>query len=534
MDARNNRIPRRGRLAWWLASLVLLAATSSCTIFVGTFEQGGVGGGSGTTGHGTGGCTTIADCDTPPNVCVIATCNGGKCGSENAPEGVLMKNTPPDCHATTCDGMGHVTMAVDTNNPPPSTNACLTGTCDATGKAGTTASPEGMACTSPPNGKLCDGAGQCVECVHDNECGTGQVCTPTHNCVGASCTDGLKDNNETDVDCGGGPFMNNPACSPCVDGKMCTTDSDCIDKVCGPTMTCSPHSCTDGVQNGSETDVDCGGLDCPKCGPTKSCLSGTDCAGGQCGGGTCTPDCKDGVQNNAETDVDCGGGSCLGCAVTKKCKVDSDCSNGACDANTLTCVSSQCADHRKDGAETDVDCGGGTCPGCGVGMMCAVDSDCTSTACDALSLNCVASRCMDNQKDGNETDVDCGGPDCSPCANTKKCKVDTDCVSVACDAVALVCDTTLCSDKQEDGLETDVDCGGGTCTACAVGKKCTINADCTTGACDFVLGGLRRQPLQRSAEGRGRDRRGLRRRHLLGLPQRQGVRGRRRLHLDRL
>lgn len=51
-------------------------------------------------------------------------------------------------------------------------------------------------------------------------------------------------------------------------------------------------TCSDGIQNGDETGVDCGGS-CPaSCGPT----------------------CSDGIQNGDETGVDCGGSSCPPCA----------------------------------------------------------------------------------------------------------------------------------------------------------------------------------------------------------------------------
>jgi len=42
-----------------------------------------------------------------------------------------------------------------------------------------------------------------------------------------------------------------------------------------------------------------------------------------------------------------------------------------------------CADGVKDGAETDVDCGGGACPSCADGRACAAKSDCQSLACSA-------------------------------------------------------------------------------------------------------------------------------------------------------
>lgn len=40
-----------------------------------------------------------------------------------------------------------------------------------------------------------------------------------------------------------------------------------------------------------------------------------------------------------------------------------------------------------------------------------------------------------------------------------------------------------CSNSVKDNLETDVDCGGGTCAACSNTKICNINSDCTSGLC---------------------------------------------------
>jgi len=44
-----------------------------------------------------------------------------------------------------------------------------------------------------------------------------------------------------------------------------------------------------------------------------------------------------------------------------------------------------------------------------------------------------ATTCGDNALNGDETDVDCGGS-CTPCANTKICKVDKDCATGLCSA----------------------------------------------------------------------------------------------------
>ena len=42
-----------------------------------------------------------------------------------------------------------------------------------------------------------------------------------------------------------------------------------------------PPTCTDGVKNGTETDIDCGGS-CPECANGKACQGAGDCASGKC------------------------------------------------------------------------------------------------------------------------------------------------------------------------------------------------------------------------------------------------------------
>ena len=54
-------------------------------------------------------------------------------------------------------------------------------------------------------------------------------------------------------------------------------------------------TCTDGITNGSESDVDCGGS-CPLCGNTRDCTSQDDCRSALCVSGVCEacsadPDC---------------------------------------------------------------------------------------------------------------------------------------------------------------------------------------------------------------------------------------------------
>jgi hypothetical protein len=67
-------------------------------------------------------------------------------------------------------------------------------------------------------------------------------------------------------------------------------------------------TCSDGITNGSETDVDCGGGTCPRCATGKTCASRNDCASARCDLGACEQ-CAD---PNTDCGTDVGGGMC-GC-----------------------------------------------------------------------------------------------------------------------------------------------------------------------------------------------------------------------------
>jgi hypothetical protein len=84
------------------------------------------------------------------------------------------------------------------------------------------------------------------------------------------------------------------------------------------------------VQNGTETDVDCGGASCPHCNIGQKCGGAADCSTGLCVGGLCVQTCGDGVKDGTETDVDCGGPSCPRCPDAKKCAVSTDCTSTDC------------------------------------------------------------------------------------------------------------------------------------------------------------------------------------------------------------
>lgn len=115
-----------------------------------------------------------------------------------------------------------------------------------------------------------------------------------------------------------------------------------------------PGTPTDGVKNGTETDVDCGGATGVTCADHKQCKVAGDCASGVCSGGTCaSPSGNDGVKNGDESDLDCGGSStgAARCDAGKACGAHADCASGGCGYDK------KCADVRSCTAHF----GGDTC-----------------------------------------------------------------------------------------------------------------------------------------------------------------------------
>jgi formylglycine-generating enzyme required for sulfatase activity len=124
---------------------------------------------------------------------------------------------------------------------------------------------------------------------------------------------------------------------PCANGESCVTNNDCTSKSCVANL-CAPPSCSDQIKNGDETDTDCGGSCATKCAPTKACTEAKDCLEGVCTASVCAAATKsDEVKNGNETDVDCGsstpGGadtSAPACDAGKSCLTAADCKSGGC------------------------------------------------------------------------------------------------------------------------------------------------------------------------------------------------------------
>lgn len=111
---------------------------------------------------------------------------------------------------------------------------------------------------------------------------------------------------------------------------------------CGTVKDVAPDAapaCNDNIQNGTETDVDCGGDQCAPCVDNKVCSAGPDCMNGVCTGGKCVaPSCSDGVKNGNELDADCAGDcGASSCDVGQRCDDNTQCKSQMC-AGTNVCI----------------------------------------------------------------------------------------------------------------------------------------------------------------------------------------------------
>jgi hypothetical protein len=231
------------------------------------------------------------------------------------------------------------------------------------------------------------------------------------------------------------------------------------------------ETCVDGLRNGEEEGVDCGGQ-CPQaCNPCSNGRLDDDEDGVDCGGScrVACPTCDDGKKNGSEASVDCGGACADRCDDHEPCREDLDCASLHCE---LICQPPTCSDELLNGDESSEDCGG-DCDGCPNGESCRSAKDCESSRCQ--NDICVSAACTDMTENGNETDVDCGGDECAPCDAGSGCKAGSDCASLIC--ADGECTEVSCSDDVINGSESDVDCGSD-CPPCDVGQHCMDELDC--------------------------------------------------------
>ena len=494
------------------------------------------------TGGSDGVCGAITVDTDPDTECTDtgpASCgaDGTGCNGDGANPGCNVYNNTTVCSPASCtngiltdlvwcDGAGTCGAAA----PTP----CAPYLCDASGTACSTSCVSHLDCASS---SYCDGTGTCVPTLVDGatcaiglQCQSGfcpamdGVCCDTacdstcESCLASKSggTDGVCSSviadSDPDTECSAAAPSTCGAAGTGCNGNATTPGCNLYDN----TTVCATAGCTGGVQGGDGTcdgaglcvqgnSTPCAPYVCNSAGTVclTTCAAQNDCMSGYyCdGGGVCQPKLGDGVAcavgfqcasgscpaaDGVCCDTACGG-TCEACLAAKTGGTDGVCGavqtgldpDNECGADVCNGTGScRCTDGVQNGAETDVDCGGGTCPGCGPGLTCGAGSDCASGNCPAGDNVCCNLPC---------------GSTCEACVNAKTGVADGTCSPVTggtdpdndCSG-ADVCNgfgLCRCTDGQLNGVETDVDCGGGVCATCGDGQICAAGSDCTNGNC---------------------------------------------------
>ncbi len=288
---------------------------------------------------------------------------------------------------------------VDPHCGPESPEACGVRACSSGADCGAVAECASVEC-------LAD-VGACLFVPHDDLCRSGERCDVAGGCRSRTCTGGPESCNGDDDDCDGAfdeTFdLDTDAgnCGAC--GRSCAapyatvacSGGACVIQACDA----GRADCDERADTGCETSL----ASAASCGACTTVCSGATplCARAAGGGFECvsgclppTPDACAGACVDTSTDP----AHCGGCGIP--------CTSGVC--LDRVCRMPSCTDDVRNGAETDVDCGGGTCPRCLVGSACAAPSDCTTALC-------VGSRCAARPLGGECTgDGDCAsGTSCA-------------------------------------------------------------------------------------------------------------------------
>lgn len=294
---------------------------------------------------------------------------------------------------------------------------------------------------------------------------------------------------------------------------------------CSPPTRSAPEppepTCTDGKRNGDETDVDCGGATCDPCGDAQACRADEDCAQGTCAQGNCRSEAATCDAEKKPWPFQCS------CATASDC-FSGACTDSLCGAKKVVGTDHYVSSiyEGRVGERFAFDCAPGVTPASvwGTGIYTLDSGVCTAAVHSgrftfaaggrvvieiwagqrsyaASEQNGVSSRswgsyqtsfavlpvtaCLDGVLSEGETDIDCGG-ECGACADGQGCSDAEDCSSGHC--VDGTCSPETCWNGRKDRGEEEVDCGG-SCAPCIPPQSCFDDADCDVGSCvAFVCG----------------------------------------------
>ena len=275
----------------------------------------------------------------------------------------------------------------------------------------------GRCATKLPEGDGCNDGSQCSSgaCIRF-KCSDGTV--------GATCDKNSQCNSGNWCDSGNWQckvkFGANNVHEFCNDGSQCAS-GNCIRFRCAdgkPGATCDNNQqCYSGVCK-KDGNCFCDAGKCKTALPwTEMCVAGDQCQSTKCEWDELNPipgpfpiptlRCTKPEGDNAKRGKRCATYGCPGNTFcdepgglchkkfpnNQACKEDDECESGYCkflaEGGADACAPTHCGDGKRNGDETDVDCGG-KCQGCGLGKKCGRSHDCESFMCWYSDYKCHA------------------------------------------------------------------------------------------------------------------------------------------------
>lgn len=234
------------------------------------------------------GCMASADCGEDTD-CYSWSCENTICVKKLQPVGKEVANpVSGDCKKNLCNAIGESPEAFAADDAPSDEDPCTADYCSATGEILHDPLPESTkcgdcsACAVDGSCKPCDPAtSACLEgsCVPKPK-----MCTTNDECTSKYCVDGYCCNTECSSPCMAcdetktGVLSGN--CAPIKDGT--DPDAECSTKNATDTCRAASCGCANGVKDGNESGVDCGGA-CATCTGKWNCGGLSTCGGAGAG-----------------------------------------------------------------------------------------------------------------------------------------------------------------------------------------------------------------------------------------------------------
>jgi hypothetical protein len=346
-------------------------------------------------------CIMNSNC-VPHGECYSKSCLDGECTYSALGYGSL-------CTGGLCDGTGSCisgncldSLMCSQNTQPCITQIdCINHTC--------TPIPSDAATLCGNGEKVCDGSGNCVNCLFESDCDRVSAPPDCHmwQCVSNVCQNIML---PVDTSCPTGKCNEKGQCHGCLSSSECPATScqiaSCTAGICGITQVAFGNACVNG-----ETGV------CNSTGGCVECVIAADCSPSKCQDASCSVAGKcalisryTGSKCTDNSGVCTSAGECVSCLSSSDCTtILPSCRTPKCDPFTHSCGSQM--------APFNSTCATGYCNATGICVQCTQASTCSATICQIATCSATGACVVTNKDLGTS----CSTANTSMCSKAGQC-----------------------------------------------------------------------------------------------------------------